>query len=314
MKLVDKILVLGASGLVGSALVRKLKKDGYQSILTPSSKDLNLLSQSETLAYFELNKPKHVILAAAKVGGIHANNTYGADFIFQNLTIQNNAFQGAFENDVDSFLFLGSSCIYPKFAEQPIKEESLLTSSLEPTNEPYALAKIAGLKTAENFRKQYGKNYFSIMPTNLYGEGDNFHPDNSHVIPGLINRMAKAISNEDSEFEVWGTGTPKREFLYVDDLAEACIYLLNSDKDLPHWINVGTGVDITIRELAETIATEMGFKGKIVFNTDYPDGTPRKLLDVSKVHNLGWKHKINLKDGISKTVEYFENAKDIRRV
>jgi GDP-L-fucose synthase len=314
MKLTDKILILGAGGMVGSALVRNLKKQGYENILAPRRAELNLLDQNSTLDYFMANKPQHVVLAAAKVGGIHANNVYRADFIFENLTIQNNTFNAAFKADVDSFLFLGSSCIYPKLAPQPISEDSLLTSELEPTNEPYAIAKIAGLKTAESFRRQYNKKYFSVMPTNLYGEGDNFHPEHSHVIPGLINRMAETIKNGDKTFEVWGTGKPMREFLYVDDLAEACIFLLKHEEELPYWINVGTGTDITIGELAKTIADEMGFEGDIVFNTKYPDGTPRKLLDVSKVQNLGWKHKIDLKEGISKTVKYFREADSVRRV
>ena len=314
MKKSDVVLVLGGTGLVGSAIVRALKKNGYENILHPSSSELDLMDQEKVLSYFKENTPKHVINSAAKVGGIYANNKYRADFIYNNLTIQNNTFGAAFKTDVESFLFLGSSCIYPKMAEQPISEDSLLTSPLEYTNEPYAIAKIAGLKTAESFRKQYGKKYFSVMPTNLYGEGDNFHPDNSHVIPGLINRMEETIKNDKDTFEVWGTGTPMREFLYVDDLADACIFLMSYEGDLPDWINVGTGKDVTIKELAETIAKTMGFKGEIVFNTDYPDGTPRKLLNVSKLHSLGWKHTVELESGIQKTVDYFRNTETVRKV
>lgn len=314
MNLDSKILVLGGRGLVGSALVRNLAKQGYSNLLYPNRDDLDLLSQNDTKEYFEKKKPEIVINAAAKVGGIHANSTYRGDFILENLTIQNNIFSACLKTDTDKLLFLGSSCIYPKNCPQPIKEEYLLTSELEPTNEPYAVAKIAGLKTAENLKRQYGKNFFSVMPTNLYGENDNFHPENSHVIPGLINRMSEVIKNGEKRFEVWGTGTPMREFLYVDDLADACIFLLNHDLDLPLWINVGTGIDVTIRELAETIGDVMGFDGEIFFNTDYPDGTPRKLLDVSLINELGWKSKTSLREGIIKTVTYFKDSKDIRRV
>lgn len=301
----QKMLVLGGKGLVGSALVRELSTLENCNVLVPFRSELDLLDQNLTLKYFDQNKPDVVYIAAAKVGGIQANNTYRADFIFENLQIQNNVFNAAFKTKVKKLLFLGSSCIYPKNCPQPIKEEYLLTGPLEQTNEPYAIAKIAGLKTAESFRKQYGCNYISLMPTNLYGVNDNFHPENSHVIPGLINRMHKTILEEKSEFEVWGTGTPRREFLYVDDLARACIHIMNHDAEMPDWMNVGTGEDISIGELAQMIADIMGFKGKIVFNTNYPDGTPKKLLDVSKIKSLGWKPVVSLEEGLKKTVDFY---------
>lgn len=305
MKKTDKILVLGCRGLVGSSIVGQLKNLGYTNLLTPIRAELNLLNQQSVLEYFAHNKPQHVFLAAAKVGGIHANNTYRADFIWENLTIQNNVFEAAFKNKVDRLLFLGSSCIYPKNAAQPIQEESLLTSPLEPTNEPYAIAKIAGLKMAESFRRQYGCNYFSVMPTNLYGENDNFDLMNSHVIPGLIARMKKAIDEGDSEFSVWGTGNPKREFLYVDDMARACIHVMNYEGAIPDMINIGTGEDVSIAELATHIKELLNFKGKILFNPNQPDGTMRKLLDVSRIHSLGWKHEISLRDGLKRTVDAY---------
>ena len=245
------------------------------------------------------------VLAAAKVGGIHANNTYRADFIWENLAIQNNVFEAAFKYKVDRLLFLGSSCIYPKNAPQPMKEDCLLTAPLEPTNEPYAIAKIAGLKTVESFRRQYGCNWHSVMPTNLYGFNDNFHPENSHVIPGLIARMKKTIDENLPTFEVWGTGNPRREFLYVDDMAKACIHVMNLEKDIPDLINIGTGEDVSIKELALLIKDLMGFEGEIVFNTSQPDGTARKLLDVSKIHSLGWKHKVDLKSGLKMAIEFY---------
>ena len=301
----EKILVLGGNGLVGSALVRELRAIGIQNIDAPSHAELELLDQKAVLDYFESEKPDVVYMAAARVGGIQANNTYRADFIFENLQIQNNVFNAAFKTKVKKLLFLGSSCIYPKSCPQPIREEYLLTAPLEQTNEPYAIAKIAGLKTAESFRRQYGCHYISVMPTNLYGINDNFHAENSHVIPGLINRMHKTILEGKSEFEVWGTGTPRREFLYVDDLARACIHVMNHEGDLPDWMNVGTGEDIAIGELAQMIADIMGFKGKIVFNKNYPDGTPRKLLDVSKIKSLGWAPKVSLKEGLKKTIDFY---------
>lgn len=301
----DKILVLGSRGMVGSAIVRELKKKGYLNVLTPERKELDLLNQKSTLDYFFAKKPDHVFLAAAKVGGIHANNTYRADFIHQNLLIQSNVFEASFQNNIKKLLFLGSSCIYPKNAPQPLKEEYLLTAPLEPTNEPYAIAKIAGLKTAESFRKQYGCHYFSVMPTNLYGENDNYHPDNSHVIPGLIARMHKAKLDNAPEFAVWGTGKPRREFLYVDDMARACIHVMEYPGELPDWINIGTGEDVSIQELAELIKEILGYKGDLVFNPNQPDGTMRKLLDVNRIHSLGWKHEINLKDGLKKAIDFY---------
>ena len=303
----SSILTLGSRGLVGSAIVRELKKLNYTNILTPLRAELDLLKQQSVLNYFQEHKPQHVFLAAAKVGGIHANNTYRADFIWENLAIQNNVFEAAFKNKVDRLLFLGSSCIYPKNAPQPMKEDCLLTSPLEPTNEPYAIAKIAGLKTVESFRRQYGCNWYSVMPTNLYGVNDNFHPENSHVIPGLIARMKKTIDENLPTFEVWGTGSPKREFLYVDDMARACIHVMNLEKDVPDLINIGTGEDVTIRELALLIKDLMGFKGEITFNTSQPDGTARKLLDVSRIHSLGWKHQVDLKTGLKMAIEFYLN-------
>ncbi len=300
-----KILVLGGTGLVGSSLVRLFNKEKFKNVISPNRKELDLFNGQDVIDFFTKHKPQVVINAAAKVGGINANNTYRADFILQNLNIQNNIFNASLKVNVPKFLFFGSSCIYPKYAEQPIKEESLLTGSLETTNEPYAVAKIAGLKVAENIKRQFGLNFFSVLPTNLYGVNDNFHPENSHVIPGIVHRMHKVIKSGKDTFEIWGSGTVKREFLYVDDLADACLFLL-LQKDVPQFINIGTGQDITITELTHKIANRMGFKGKFVFNTSYPDGTPRKLLDVSKIHNMGWKHKISLDEGLDKTIRYFQ--------
>lgn len=309
----SKILVLGSRGLVGSAIVRELEKEGYENILKPLHKELDLTIQAEVLSYFEKERPDYVFLAAAKVGGIHANNTYRADFIWQNLSMEVNVFEAAHKYDVKKLLFLGSSCIYPKNCPQPIKEEYLLTSELEQTNEPYAIAKIAGLKMAENFRRQYGKNFIAVMPTNIYGINDNFHPENSHVIPGMIQRLQKVIDERKVSFDVWGSGMPKREFLFADDLADACVFLMNYEGELPYWINVGTGYDLTIRELAETICDIMGFKEKIIFNTEKPDGTPRKVLDISKIQALGWNPKTSLRDGIQKSVAFYrEQVKHIK--
>jgi len=306
MNKASKILILGQHGLVGSALIRELKQQNYKNILAPPRSTLDLMNQKAVLDYFSSQKPDHVILAAAKVGGIHANNTYRADFIFENLMIETNVFNAAFKTNIDKFLFLGSTCIYPKECPQPIKEEYLLTSPLEQTNEPYAIAKIAGLKMAENFKRQYGRNFFSVMPTNLYGPGDNYHKENSHVIPGLINRMKETVAKHQKTFEVWGTGKPRREFLYVDDLAKACIFLLNKNtKELPYHINIGTGEDISIGELAKMIARIMGFEGEIVFNTAYPDGTMLKRSDVSLLNSLGWKPEVKLYEGLQKTIENY---------
>lgn len=305
----EKILVLGARGLVGSAITRALKFQQYENILTPTSSELDLMNQEQTLKFFSQQKPDHVFNAAAHVGGIMANNTYRADFIFNNLAIQNNVFQACFQNSVKKLLFLGSSCIYPKHCQQPIKEEYLLTSDLEPTNEPYAIAKIAGLKTAESFRRQHGSQYYAVMPTNLYGINDNFHPEKSHVIPGLIQRMYETIKNKSTEFEIWGTGEVKREFLYVDDMSEACIHVMTMTEELPYWINVGTGQDIAIKDLATKIGTIMGYQGKYYFNTDKPSGTPRKVLDVSKINQLGWKSKVSIDEGLRKTIDYYNKLK-----
>lgn len=305
MNKLETILILGSRGLVGSAIVRELTLQGYSNLLTPVRSELNLLKQQSVLDYFEKNKPQHVFLAAAKVGGIHANNTYRADFIWENLTIQNNVFEAAFKSKVDRLLFLGSSCIYPKNAPQPMKEDCLLTSALEQTNEPYAIAKIAGLKTAESFRRQYGCNWYSVMPTNLYGEYDNFHPENSHVIPGIIARMKKAMDENAPTFAVWGTGNPRREFLYVDDMARACVHMMNLEGEIPDFVNIGTGEDISIRELAFMIKDILGYKGEITFNPNQPDGTLRKLLDVSRIHALGWKHEIDLPTGLKKAIDFY---------
>jgi len=308
----DKILVLGSRGLVGSAITRALSKDGYSSVLIPSRTELDLTHREQTLEYFELHRPKYVFMAAAKVGGIYANNLYRAEFIHQNLLIQTSVFDAVLKSNVEKLLFLGSSCIYPKDCPQPIKEEYLLTGPLEPTNEPYAIAKIAGLKMVENFNRQYGKKFVSLMPTNLYGVGDNFHIENSHVIPGLISRMDEVIKKSLSEFKVWGTGKPRREFLYVDDLADACIFIMNYEKELPYYLNVGCGEDMAIGDLAQQIASLMGLKIPVTFDNSKPDGTPRKLLDVSKMTALGWKPKISMSEGLKRTIEYFYSEKKLR--
>ncbi len=307
----SKILVLGSRGLVGASIIRELKSQGFKNILAPTRDILDLTRQDDVLNYFQTFRPEYVFMAAAKVGGIKANNTYRADFIFQNLSIQNNVFEAAFKFPVKKLLFLGSSCIYPKDCPQPIKEEYLLTGPLEQTNEPYAIAKIAGLKTVEAFRRQYGLNWFSVMPTNLYGPGDNFHPEDSHVIPGMIQRMKKVIDNGDEVFEVWGSGNPRREFLFVDDLARACLMLMQTDKELPYFINVGTGKDVTIAELAETIAGIMGFKWKLFFNKNYPDGTVRKVLDISKIKAFGWNPQLSLDKGLKIAIESFISNENI---
>lgn len=301
----DKILILGSRGLVGSAILRELQKDGYENLLHPVREELDLLDQNAVHEYFKTNKPNYVFMAAAKVGGIIANNTYRADFIFQNLQIQQNVFNAAFNAQTPNLLFLGSSCIYPKNAPQPLKEEYLLTSPLEPTNEPYAIAKIAGLKTAESFRRQYGLHWISVMPTNLYGVNDNFDLTNSHVIPGLIARMDLAIKNGDKSFSIWGSGAPRREFLYVDDMARACIHVMKQGQEVPDFMNIGTGEDIEIRELAFLISKIMNFKGDLIFDTSKPDGTLRKLLDVSKIKATGWLPQVSLEDGLKLSIDYF---------
>lgn len=303
--LTRKTLVLGGRGLVGSGIVRSLQRAGASQVLAPTRQELDLSSQAQTLSYFEANRPEIVYLCAAKVGGIVANNRDRADFIFQNLRIQDNVFEAAFRVDVKKFLFMGSSCIYPRMAPQPIREDSLLTGPLEPTNEPYAIAKIAGLKTAESFSRQYGLNYFSVMPTNVYGVYDNFHPTDSHVIPGLIGRMMAARENGESVFKIWGTGRPKREFIYVDDLADACVFLMGKDALPGNLFNVGVGWDLEIGELAAKVARAVGFEGRLEFDTSKPDGTPRKLLDVSLLKSLGWVPRVDLDEGLARTVRWY---------
>jgi len=293
----SKIYIAGHRGMVGSAIYRKLEKEGYTNIVTRTSGELDLRDYVQVKEFFDLEKPEFVFLAAAKVGGIVANNTYRAEFLFENLQIQNNVIHLSYLNNVKKLMFLGSSCIYPKFAPQPLKEEYLLTGLLEPTNEPYAIAKIAGIKMCDAYRDQYGCNYISVMPTNLYGLNDNYHPQNSHVLPALIRRFHEAKEQNLPEVTIWGTGSPKREFLFADDLAEACYYLmLNYDES--GLINIGTGEDVSIKELAIMVKEIIGFDGEINFDLSKPDGTPRKLMDVSKLHEKGWKHKIELNEGI----------------
>ena len=292
-----KIYVAGHRGMVGSAIYRKLTELGYSNIVTRTSQELDLRNQQAVADFFNEEKPDYVFLAAAKVGGIMANNTYRADFIYENMAIQNNVIKSSYDNDVTKLMFLGSSCIYPKMAPQPLNEDLLLTGTLEPTNEPYAIAKIAGIKMAEAFRDQYGCNYISVMPTNLYGNNDNYQPQNSHVLPALIRRFHEAKINNLDEVVIWGTGTPLREFLFSDDLADACVFLMNN-YDEKQFVNIGIGEDLSIKDLAELIKDVIGYTGKISFDTSKPDGTPRKLMDVSKLHALGWKHKINLREGI----------------
>ena len=301
----SKIYVAGHRGLVGSAIMRKLQQEGYTNIITRTHKELDLTSQAQTQEFFKKEKPEYVFLAAAKVGGIHANNTYPADFAYINIMIESNVIKASYDYGVKKLLFLGSSCIYPKLCPQPIKEEYLLTGLLEKTNEAYAIAKIAGLKMCQYFNRQYGTNYISVMPTNLYGPNDNFDLETSHVLPALIRKFHEAKINNKPYVEVWGTGTPRREFLHVDDLADATVYLMNNyDENEP--LNIGTGKDITIKELAELIKEIVGYEGEIKFDTTKPDGTPRKLLDVSRLHATGWKHKIELREGIQSTYEWFK--------
>ncbi|MNX65443.1 GDP-L-fucose synthase [compost metagenome] len=290
--------------MVGSAIYRKLTELGYNNIVTRTSQELDLRNQQAVADFFNEEKPDYVFLAAAKVGGIMANNTYRADFIYENMAIQNNVIKSSYDNEVTKLMFLGSSCIYPKMAPQPLNEDLLLTGTLEPTNEPYAIAKIAGIKMAEAFRDQYGCNYISVMPTNLYGINDNYHPQNSHVLPALIRRFHEAKVNKLDEVVIWGTGTPLREFLFSDDLADACVFLMNSYNE-KQFVNIGIGEDLSIKDLAELIKDVIGYTGKISFDTSKPDGTPRKLMDVSKLHALGWKHKINLREGIKLAYEDF---------
>lgn len=298
----SKIYVAGHRGMVGSAIVRNLKAKGFSNIITRTSAELDLRNQQSVNAFFELERPDYVFLAAAKVGGIVANNIYRGQFIYENLMIQSNVIHSAYCNDVKKLLFLGSSCIYPKLCDQPIKEAYLLNGFLEQTNEPYAIAKIAGLKMAESYKRQYGCNFISAMPTNLYGPNDNYDLNNSHVLPALIRKFYEAKVNNAPAVEIWGTGTPKREFLHVDDLAEACFFLMENYNGEGH-VNVGTGVDVTIGELSEKIKEVIGYPGQLIFNTDKPDGTPRKLLDVGFINGLGWKHTIDLDKGIRMVVD-----------
>ena len=302
----DKIYIAGHRGMVGSSIVRKLKQEGYSNLVFRTSSELDLRNQEEVNNFFATEKPNYVFLAAAKVGGIQANNVYRADFLYDNLMIEANIIHASFVNKVDKLLFLGSSCIYPKMAPQPLKEEYLLTDTLEYTNEPYAIAKIAGIKMCENYRKQYGCNFISAMPTNLYGPNDNYDLDNSHVLPALLRKFHVAKVNQSDSVEVWGSGSPKREFLHVDDLAEAC-YVLMQDYDGEEWFNIGTGEDISIKDLAKTIKEVVGFEGELRFDATKPDGTPRKLMDVSKLHSIGWKHKIDLEEGIKSVYKEVKN-------
>lgn len=300
MNLDSRIYVAGHNGMVGSAIVRKLRELGYKNIITASRKEVNLLNQMHVQSFFSNEKPEYVFLCAAKVGGIKANNEMKADFIYENLMIQSNIIKESQDFGVKKLLFLGSSCIYPKFSQQPIKEEYLLTGLLEPTNDAYAIAKIAGIKMCQSFNQQYGTNYISVMPTNLYGPNDNYDLNNSHVLPAMIRKFHEAKLEGKDKVEIWGTGTPKREFLYVDDLADACHHLMLNYND-SEIVNIGTGQDVTIAELAVGIKNIVGFEGEIYFNTQMPDGTPRKLLDVSKLTSLGWTYKTSLKEGIQKT-------------
>jgi GDP-L-fucose synthase len=298
----SKIYIAGHRGMVGSAIMRKLQKEGFSNLVVRTSKELDLRNQVAVANFFETEKPEYVFMAAAKVGGIVANNTYRADFIYENLMIQNNVIHQSYINGVKKLMFLGSSCIYPKLAPQPLKEEYLLTGVLEATNEPYAIAKIAGIKMCEAYRAQYGCNFISVMPTNMYGPNDNYDLNNSHVLPALIRKFHEAKMNKSEVVEIWGTGSPKREFMHVDDLADACFFLMQSYSE-PEFVNIGVGEDISIKDLALMVKDIVGFEGELSFNTSKPDGTPRKLMDVSKLHNLGWKHKIELKDGINAVYE-----------
>jgi len=313
MDLNDRIYIAGHRGLVGSAIVRQLESRGFTNLLMRTHKELDLTNQAQVQTFFQQEKPDYVILAAAKVGGIHANNTYPADFIYQNMMIEANVINSAYESKVKRLLFLGSTCIYPKAVEQPMREDALLTDVLEPTNEPYALAKIAGIKLCESYNRQHGTDFRSVMPTNLYGINDNFHPENSHVIPALMRRFHEAKVNNDAEVVVWGTGNAMREFLYVDDMSAASLFVLELDektyqvntKPMLSHINVGTSIDVTIREMAETMKEVVGFKGELSFDTTKPDGAPRKLIDVSRLSNMGWEYSVDLKEGLKKTYKWY---------
>jgi GDP-L-fucose synthase len=320
MKLDDKIYIAGHRGLVGSAIVRQLKASGYTNLITRTRQELDLTNQEIVQSFFAEQRPNYVILAAAKVGGIYANNKYPAEFIYQNIMIEANVINASYQHGVDRLLFLGSTCIYPKSVTQPMREDALLTDALEPTNEPYALAKIAGIKLCESYNRQYGTDFRSVMPTNLYGENDNFHPKNSHVIPALMQRFHQAKIDNDRDVTVWGTGNAMREFLYVDDMAAASLFVLELDqqiyqantKPMLSHINVGTGVDVTIREMAETMKQVVGFEGEIKFDASRPDGTPRKLIDTSRLTNMGWTYSIELQEGLRKTYSWFIETKELR--
>ncbi|MCW8108053.1 GDP-L-fucose synthase [Alteromonas ponticola] len=316
------VYVAGHKGMVGSAIVRQLAKRDDINLITRSREELDLTNQSDVMCFFSENQIDEVYLAAAKVGGIHANNTYPADFIYENLTIEANIIHSAHQNGVEKLLFLGSSCIYPKHADQPLREDSLLSGKLEETNEAYAIAKIAGIKLCESFNRQYGRDYRSIMPTNLYGPNDNFHPDNSHVIPALLRRFHEAVVNHESQVIAWGSGKPMREFLHVEDMASASIFIMeleqakyaNVVEPMLSHINVGTGEDCTVKELVQTIAKVIGFEGEIIWDTSKPDGTPRKLMEVSRLSKLGWQYSIRLEDGLRSTYDWFlKNQQNFRK-
>ena len=308
----SKVYVAGHRGMVGSAIVRKLTSLGYTNLITRTSAELDLRNQQQVLDFFAIEKPEYVFLAAAKVGGIVANNTYRADFLYENLAIQNNIIHSSYLNQVKKLMFLGSSCIYPKLADQPLKESYLLSGYLEPTNEPYAIAKIAGIKMCEAYRTQYGCNFVSVMPTNLYGTNDNYDLVNSHVLPAMIRKFHEAKEKGASHMTLWGTGSPMREFLHADDLAEACLFLMENYNDST-LVNIGTGEDVTIKNLAAIVKQIVGFQGEIVWDSTKPDGTPRKLMDVSKLHGLGWHHKITLEDGIKLAYQDFLKLTDARK-
>jgi GDP-L-fucose synthase len=300
----DKIYVAGHKGMVGSAIVRKLKKEGYNNLVLKSSSELDLRNQNDVFSFFELEKPDYVFLAAAKVGGIFSNNKYRADFLYENIMIEANVIHSSYKSAVKKLMFLGSSCIYPKMAPQPLKEDYLLTGTLEPTNEPYAVAKIAGIKLCEAYRDQYNCNFISVMPTNLYGPNDNYHPENSHVLPALIRKFHEAVIENKPSVTVWGTGNALREFLHTDDLADACYYLMQHYNE-KEFVNIGLGKDISIKDLANLVKKITRFNGEIIFDRGKPDGTPRKLMDTSKLNSLGWKPKIDLEEGIASVYEEY---------
>lgn len=311
MKTNSKIYIAGHRGMVGSAILRNLQKKGYSNFILKTSQELDLRNQADVSRFFELEKPEYVFLAAAKVGGIQANNIYRADFLYDNLMIQNNIIHASYKNSVNKLLFLGSSCIYPKLAPQPLKEEYLLSGYLEDTNEPYAIAKIAGIKMCESYKRQYNCNFISVMPTNLYGPNDNYNLNNSHVLPALIRKFHEAKQNNLPSVEMWGTGSPLREFLHADDMADACVYLMQNYNGLQH-VNIGTGSDVSIKELAILIKKIIGYSGEIKHDLSKPDGTPRKLMDVNFLHSLGWHHTIELEEGIKSVYEDFKKNNNIR--